>query len=1146
MFDTVKEYLTLKTFGIVAYICSIIRFLCGLAFTVIAFDLKDKEADKFTCYVSPKSTLVYKTLVDKACFSTYQKHYNYAPLRFYIFVLLSTWFPLIVAVVYSLWVRRRVEQVDKTLNETQTDGEADNQVHNRTFYVFRSYFIHLALRALCGVLFAVLQHVLLFPRGFDSMFDCSVPPTVKLSPKNTSVSQLNNTASIPCENASDKHTIWMIISIFNIVSASVIFWEIIRLCQRFPVWQLIRGKKCDIEFIVVHLLQKKYKHDEPELTSVSTNLPQEDGSSSLIQKASDSSNVRQRFVSSKTQPGSVSSKVQKKSGSSNVPPESVYVSSNLQQSVNYYKGQARSTGLNLGTNSKDDFNEMYINLIVQTERAPHKFSKHMERHEIYDVYMKVPRDSIHLEEVKDLFYPNRDTKQKCPHKILVIGRPGIGKTVLTEKILLDWANELDPFYHDKIAFYFKFRWFNNNQIPVTLKTFLCNGTQLSNEEFEEIYEEITKHPEKAILIFDGLDEFNSDLDCLNDWPPPNDPDFPMSAISLFRKLISGHLLPEATVLVTSRPTANQFYSKFKFDRTVEIIGFTEDRIEEYVTKFCQSHNKDDFEAKIQNHIQSSSDLLNSCYIPVNCWIIVTILFESLKDPQNEVNALPTTLTELYQAAVTHFDKEHFRKFDRHSSEEATKKLQSLAFKGIEAMQLIFDNTSFDEEMKQSGLLNSLSNPYSQVQTQFCFIHLTIQEFLAAKHVIESFHPEEIKEFISSHINSGKWHLVLQFIAGLLGKQIKMLKKDRCEVKDCVLAFAESFELSSVCGVFDVNKSYTLLLIMKCLREVEDEEIVKEACETTAINDIVCLSKGNGPVKLSSSDWSAVFLVCKHMKNLKELYLWPGLWSEECHLAVLRLLKQRCVEELVLGGSLSGTNGNIFKSLMKSKCSLNHEHSKLVKLSLSYRNVTDEILSAMCEFFRNGHGICLKEIWLHECKISSHELSIFCQVLDDKLCPHLTHLSFGGNNIADEGLTELCRTLTKQKLLKLTELVLSHCSLTNECVPALCELLTNECCNLIDLSLGRNPGIKDEGLLILCKDALTKEHCKLEVLDLIGCSLTDECIPDLRKTLQDKHCRLRILSLPAKNFTEEGRKSIHEIAAHEHCKTRGLEIDARWY
>ena len=1084
MFDTVKEHLTPKTFGIVAYICSFIHFLCGLAFTGIAIDLKDKEADKFTCYVPSKSTLIYKTQVDKACFSKYQQDYN-APLRFYIFVLLSTWFPLIVAVVYSLWVRRRVEQVDKTRNETQTDGEADNQVHNGTFYVFRFYFIHLALRVLSGVLFAVLQHVLLFPRGFDSKFDCSLPPTLEVLskiPKNTSVSQLNNTTSIPCENASDKHIIWVIISIFNTVFAFVIFVEIIRLCRLFPVCQYITGRKYDIEFIKVYLLRKEYMSVETEMASFSLNL---------------------------------------------------------QQCIKDYKS------FRLNNVPKPNLNELYINLLIETERAPHKFLKDMERHEIYDVYRKVPRHSICLEEVKDLFYPNEDTKQECPFKILVVGRPGIGKTVLTEKIIRDWANELDAYYHDKIAIYLKFRWFSVNQREkMTLKSFLRDGTQLSNEKFQAIYEEITKHPEKAVLIFDGLDEFNSDLDCLNDLPPPNDPDSPMSAISLFTKLVSGHLLPEATVLVTSRPTANQFYAKFKFDRTVEIIGFTEDRIEQYITKFCQIHNRDDLKPKIWNHIQSSSDLLNSCYIPVNCWIVVTILFESLNDSQNEIDALPTTLTDLYQAAVTHFDKEHFRKFDRHSSEKATKKLQSVAFKGIEAIQLIFDNASFDEEMKQSGLLNSLSNPYSQVQTQFCFLHLTIQEFLAAKHVIESFHSEEIKKFISSHINSGKWHLVLQFIAGLLGKEIKTLKKDRCEVKDCVLAFAESFELKSEDGVFCVCESYTSLLIMKCLREVEDEEIVKEACKTTAINDIVVLAEGSGPVKVSSGDWSAVFWVCKHMKNLKKLNLWPTEWSEECYLAVLRLLEQRCIEKLELYGSPSDTKGNIFKSLMESKCLLNHEHSKLVKLFLFNHDVTDEILSAMCEFFRNGHGICLKELILVKCKISSHELSIFCQVLDDKLCPHLTHLNFPFNDIADEGLTELCHTLTKQKLLKLTKLVLSCCSLTNECVPVLCELLTNECCNLIDLTLRGNSGIEDEGLHILCKDALTKEHCKLERLDLSDCSLTDECIPDLGKTLQDEHCRLKKLDLNGNKFTEEGRKTIGEIA-HEHCKTRGLEILFGW-
>ena len=1094
MIDAVKDYLAPKTFGILAYVCSIVHVHCGLVFTGIAIALKEGEAEKFTCYVPSESTLIYKTQVDKACFSKYQQHYN-APLPFYIFVLLSTWFPIIIALVYSLWVRRRVEQVDSNINETQADSEADNQVRNRTFYVFRFYFIHLVLRVLCGVLFTILQHALLYPRGFDFKYGCSLPRTefTPNIPKNASVSQLNSTSvtSVGCENAKapEKHTLWLIVSVFNALFAFIIFVEVIRLCRQFSVFNYIIGKECDTKFITVYLSRKKDIRVETELVSVF---------------------------------------------------------SNFQQCLDYYKRQvlrsSRSTGLNLGTRSKDDFDELYINLVIHTERAPHKFSKHMKRHEIYDVYLKVPRNSICLKDRKDLFYPNKDTKWEFPRNILVVGRPGIGKTVLTEKIMRDWASRVDGFYHDKIAFYLKFRWFNAKDMKdMTRKTFLRNGTQLSDEKFEKIYEEITKYPGKIILIFDGLDELNSDSDCLNDLPPPNDPDFPMSPISLFSKLICGHFLPEATVVVTSRPTAHKFYSKFKFDRTVEIIGFTEDRIEEYVAKFCNSHDQDDLKPIIWNHIKSSSDLLNSCYIPVNCWIVVTILFERVQaDPTNEIESLPTTLTDLYQAAVTHLDENHFRKIGGQSSEEAIKKLQSLAFKAIESMQLIFDSKSFDEQMKQSGLLNSLSNPHSQAQTHFCFIHLTIQEFLAAKHVIKMFSPKEIKKFIFSHIEEPKWHLVLQFIAGLLGMEIKMFKKDR--YKDCVLAFAKSFELTSEDGEFDVKRNYTSLLIMKCLREVEDEEIVKEACETTAINDIVHLRYGVGPVTLTSSDWSAVFLVCKHMKNLKKLDLGCVFdLSEESYLEFLRLLEQRCVEELKVCGPPSGTTRNIFKTLMESKCSLNHEHSKLIKLYISAHDVTDEILSAMCEFFRNGHAICLKELCLFDCEISSRELSIFCEVLDNKLCPELTFLDLGFDKIADEGLTKLCKTLTKQKLLKLTMLNLCYCSLTNECVPALCELLRNECCNLIDLRLGHNAGINDEGLRILCEHALTNEHCKLEWWDLNTCSLTDDCLPELCNALQHEHCRLNKLHLRGNKFTEKGKKSIREITTHELCKARELHI-----
>ena len=69
----------------------------------------------------------------------------------------------------------------------------------------------------------------------------------------------------------------------------------------------------------------------------------------------------------------------------------------------------------------------------------HKFSKEMDRHEIFDVYTKVPESSIRLNEIKDLFYPNQDTKGTFPRTVLTIEGPGVGKTVLTEKIIRDYG-----------------------------------------------------------------------------------------------------------------------------------------------------------------------------------------------------------------------------------------------------------------------------------------------------------------------------------------------------------------------------------------------------------------------------------------------------------------------------------------------------------------------------------------------------------------------------------------------------------------------------------------------------------------------------------------------------------------------------------
>ena len=404
----------------------------------------------------------------------------------------------------------------------------------------------------------------------------------------------------------------------------------------------------------------------------------------------------------------------------------------------------------------------------------------------------------------------------------------------------------------------------------------------------------------------------------------------------------GNLWPEATVVVTSRPTADDFYSiaGLHFEKKVEIIGFTSNKIKEYVSRFCDNNNTSKLTTKIWNHIKSSSELLNLCYIPVNCFIVCFTLSGCLCNSRNETDALPTTLTELYQTAIDYLEKYHHRNAGRNSTaHEALMQLQRLAFQGMESGQLVFNQTLFDEEMKKSGLLNSLSNPIFPLRTQFCFIHLTIQEFLAARHVTETFARPEIKKFISNNVKSGKWHLVLQFIAGLLGKKIKNFD---WEYKDCVFAFAESFEVTN--GKIMPVKYYEVF-IMKCLRETYDEEITKEVCERFPIN---YLGAYKFVYNLSPSEWAAVTFVCKHMKNLANFTL-LGSPDKDCLPEIVVLLRKRCLNELKMGAKKID---EVLGALIKLDCTLDHKHTKLTSLELSAELcMTEEGLQIMhVQFF----------------------------------------------------------------------------------------------------------------------------------------------------------------------------------------------------
>jgi hypothetical protein len=442
---------------------------------------------------------------------------------------------------------------------------------------------------------------------------------------------------------------------------------------------------------------------------------------------------------------------------------------------------------------KDDFGDseislrtledIYVNVIIQEGRETmDAYPEAFDRHGIYKSHLETPKTVIQLTSSAEMFKPKKyDKDQKYPKTILVIGRPGIGKTMLTKKLLQQYEKKDDEFWTEKIVLLLQLRTCNNEK--VTLRRMLGYGEGLSRDAFERVYNSILLNPAKTVLIFDGLDELDVDSSLLHTKVNADqslDEDVP--AFTILKQLFRGNFLPGATILITSRPTAWKVLRCFHFKRTVEILGFFKKQIKEYVFKFCMDDN--DAAQSIWNHIQESAELLSLCYIPVNSYIVCLTLKESIKD--DETRDTPKTITELYKRAVKVLIYRHHPRLKlqpRPSDylfisfppdlENEFSKLKEVAKGGIEEGKLIFERTTRDDfgDLANCGLFHKLPD---RRRNYFCFLHLTLQEFLAATNVVDDI--ENVGEFFDTYIKDPKWHLVIQFVAGLVGDKIKEAAK----------------------------------------------------------------------------------------------------------------------------------------------------------------------------------------------------------------------------------------------------------------------------------------------------------------------------------------------------------------------------------
>ena len=639
-----------------------------------------------------------------------------------------------------------------------------------------------------------------------------------------------------------------------------------------------------------------------------------------------------------------------------------------------------------------------------------------------------------------------------------------------------------------------------------------------------------ENPEKLLILFDGLDEFSDISSFGANQPVCSSSEQPMPLPALFYNIVKGNLLDGATVLTTTRPTAVSKLTHFPFRRTFEILGFASEQVEEYVEKFTKNAAKNDTGKKIWQHIRTNLNIFTLCYIPVNLFIVCSSLLEVLNFENLSTGVgLPTKLTQIYQMATKLFFFRHNKQYrDKRLRREDIeskdwppefKPLARIAFNGIRERKLIFTSNEVSKDVVQSELFHRLPDRQTAAfkhEAQFCFIHLTVQEFLAAKHIVDTMKEAELRRFVAEHINKSEWQMAMQFLAGLLGDGDKpsidifteLLPETTYEIDDernerALMGEYEqddSVERRTVTCWPTESEKHLAVTLMKCIYENnESGSVVQSKLEEIGFNAVNFSFCGLAP-----ADCTAVVHVLKSCQQISLINLFRNNIGSLGCVEIVKLFDNSNCKLSSLNLSADGITVEGVKQLSNA---LVNNNCKLSSLNLSHNGITDESVKQLSNALVNNN-----------CKLSSLDLS--------------------DNGITVEGVKQLSNALVNNNC-KLSSLNLSRNGITDESVKQLSNALVNNNCKLSSLNLSLN-GITVEGVKQL-SNALVKNNCKLSSLNLSYNGITDESVKQLSNALVNNNCKLSSLNLSGNGITVEGVKQLSNALVKNNCKLSSLDL-----